>query len=597
MDFKICNLKQLIDKINDDLGNFCQDFAQKRKDLTNKSRTSNTHILFKFNDEERDWAINEGGGTEVQYHIFLREGEVGYGIGFNTQYVPFANEMPPIDYMRPYANAFLQIYPLWKEKLDKEGFSWIYCSLEDYSNLQDDSYYLFGKTFKLQDDVIKESDYAQMLKDIKGTLFELYCRIFNVKEQAIMDAKKIEDYTRILKSKHNIILQGAPGTGKTYSTAAISLSVLGVNDIDLTNHDKVMEKYKQLEGTQIFFTTFHQSMDYEDFVEGLKPCIQTDKDDNSIGVTYEVEDGIFKRACRFAYPYKNKDIRDCIDDYIKSIKGYNNKKEIPTKSGRSTLYVWWKEGNKTISVRSKNSKSDKGEEYSHSPLNIEKIKQRALGKGSENNWPNYAQAFIEAVKKEYAQINKPVVLIIDEINRGNVSKIFGELITLLEADKREQLFVELPYSKDKFSVPYNLYIIGTMNTTDRSTGTLDYALRRRFAFITLKADETIINSYYDANDQDLKTTSRKLFLNIRNFINSPEHLNGEMSIDDLMVGHSYFMAKNKDELKDKIQYEVCPLINEYINDGLLQVSEKEKEVAFKSWIKLEEIPSNEGTTE
>lgn len=216
--------------------------------------------------------------------------------------------------------------------------------------------------------------------------------------------------------------------------------------------------------------------------------------------------------------------------------------------------------------------------------------------GTENNWPNYAQAFIEAVRNEYyPKANKPVVLIIDEINRGNVSKIFGELITLLEADKREQLSVELPYSKICFSVPSNLYIIGTMNTTDRSTGTLDYALRRRFAFITLKADETIINSYYDTNDQDLKTTSRKLFLNIRNFINSPEHLNGEMSIDDLMVGHSFFMAKNKDELKDKIEYEVCPLINEYINDGLLKVSKKEKELAFKSWIKLEEIPSDEGT--
>ncbi len=413
-----------------------------------------------------------------------------------------------------------------------------------------------------------------------------------------MDAKKIEDYTRILKSKHNIILQGAPGTGKTYNTAAISLSVLGVNDIDLMNHGEVMEKYKSLEGSQIFFTTFHQSMDYEDFVEGFKPRIQTDKDGNTIGVTYEAEDGIFKRACRSVAMDDNNYIVECIDNYIKSITGYGNKKEIPTISGRSTLYVWWNEGNSTISVRSKNSKSDKGEEYTPSPLNIEKVKLQAFGRGSENNWPKYAQAFIEAVKKEYSpKANKPVVLIIDEINRGNVSKIFGELITLLESDKREQLSVELPYSKTFFSVPSNLYIIGTMNTTDRSTGTLDYALRRRFAFITLKADETIINSYYDTiNNQELKIISGKLFSNIRNFINSSEHLNGEMGIDDLMVGHSYFMAKNKDELRDKIEYEICPLVNEYINDGLLKVSEKEKELAFNSWINLEEIPFNNGTT-
>lgn len=410
------------------------------------------------------------------------------------------------------------------------------------------------------------------------------------------DIAYLEKCSNLLLKKHNIILQGAPGTGKTYNTAAIALKTLDVTDIDFTDHKAVMKRYDTLLGDQIFFTTFHQSLDYEDFVEGLKPHVQTDADGNSIGVTYEPEDGIFKRACNAVQTDTSKDIVECIDDYLQKIKGYQNKREIPTVTGRSSLYVWWKEGNSTISCRSTNSTSSRGKEYTPSPLNIEKIKLQAQGKGVENNWQQYAQAFIEAVKKEYhATTNKPVVLIIDEINRGNVSKIFGELITLLESDKRlngnHPIKVILPYSKNEvFGVPSNLYIIGTMNTTDRSTGTLDYALRRRFAFITLKSQDSVIKKYYsDANNEVLGTVALALFEDIKKFIENPKHLCGEMSIDDLMVGHSYFMAESEDELHDKVEYEIIPLINEYINDGILNVKNEEKKTAFNSWLSLSPV--------
>jgi 5-methylcytosine-specific restriction protein B len=141
-----------------------------------------------------------------------------------------------------------------------------------------------------------------------------------------------------------------------------------------------------------------------------------------------------------------------------------------------------------------------------------------------------------------------------------------------------------------FGVPSNLYIIGTMNTTDRSTGTLDYALRRRFAFITLKSQGSVIRKYYsDVNNEDLGNVALALFEDIKAFIENPKHLCGDLSVDDLMVGHSYFMAESEDELHDKVEYEIIPLINEYINDGILNVKSEEKKSAFNSWLFLSPI--------
>lgn len=394
---------------------------------------------------------------------------------------------------------------------------------------------------------------------------------------------------QLLEHKRNIIIQGAPGTGKTYNTASIALKVLGVTDIDLTDHEAVIRRYKELTGKRIFFTTFHQSLDYEDFVEGLKPCVQTNEQGESVGVTYELENGIFKRACQAVTEDESKDITECINDFLQhKINGFENRRVIPTTTGKSSFYAWWEEGHTTIKCRSTHSTITHDETHSPSPLNIEKVKDQALGEGMENNWPRYAEAFIEAVKEEYnIHGNNKVVLIIDEINRGNVAKIFGELITLLEVDKREgsehPIQVTLPYSKELFSVPKNLYIIGTMNTTDRSTGTIDYALRRRFAFVTLKSDKSVIEKHY--TEPTLKDQALALFKNIKEFIRKKQC--GDLGIDDLMVGHSYFMSASEEELRDKMEYEVLPLISEYINDGILNVSSKEKEAAFEAWRKLQ----------
>ena len=398
----------------------------------------------------------------------------------------------------------------------------------------------------------------------------------------------------ILRQKKQIILQGAPGTGKTYKTAAIAVGMCRPTFSDFEDHQKVMEEYERLQNEgQIAFCTFHQSMDYEDFIEGLKPEVKGD------GVEYNVENGIFKTICELAQTKENADIATCIDKYLQTIKGYENKKIIPTVTGKSELYVWWTEGNDTISTRSVLSKSEKGDQYSPSPLNIEKVKMQALGEGVENNWRQYAQAFINAVKKEYNLENqvsdKPYVLIIDEINRGNVSKIFGELITLLEADKRSgggshHISLKLPYSKEDFSVPSNLYIIGTMNTTDRSTGTIDYAVRRRFAFVTLESRADIIEKW--CNSQSIPSGVKKASLDLFAQINGlsrndnssfiAKHKASDFELEDLKVGHSYFMAKDMASLKLKMRYEVVPLIKEYIKDGILR-SMSDDDKYFDCW--------------
>lgn len=337
---------------------------------------------------------------------------------------------------------------------------------------------------KIGVEIDRDDSFSGYINDIKNINKFMEENNFNFKNYRVIDLLGLEEFNMndeittleiidILKQKKQIILQGAPGTGKTYITAEIAVSLI---DGNIRNDRKLlMNRYKELiDRNQIFFTTFHQSMDYEEFVEGFKPVAN---DDN---IYYEVKDGIFKEACN-------------------------------------------------------STKTAGNEEH-----------------------------------------NNPVVLIIDEINRGNIAKIFGELITLLESDKRtgseNEIKVILPYSKEVFSVPNNLYIIGTMNTTDRSIGYIDYALRRRFAFIPIKAQKEKIENYYE--DEDLKKIATDLFDSIEEVIS--ENLNDEFDIDDIMIGHSYFMAKDIEELNTKLNYEIKPLLLEYLKDGILQNSSELK---------------------
>ena len=150
---KITSLQELVVDVNKKLGpEFCDKFRYKRKELGQYNRATSSGILFKLTDPDRDWAINEGGGTEIQYHIFYRENEIGYGLGFNAQYVPFANNKSPIEYIKPFVEAILFLYEKNDDRiklLEQKGFSIINGRWDDLKNIQYGDYYLFGKTIKL----------------------------------------------------------------------------------------------------------------------------------------------------------------------------------------------------------------------------------------------------------------------------------------------------------------------------------------------------------------------------------------------------------------------------------------------------------------
>ncbi len=392
----------------------------------------------------------------------------------------------------------------------------------------------------------------------------------------------------LFRQKKNIILQGAPGTGKTYKTAELALSIIGelptrnAGEDEKSFHKRVMDAYNariiklNREGSfvdpdaQIGFVTFHQSMDYEDFVEGIKPKTNNEQ------VAYDIENGIFKSICKKAMPKFNDAVDNFEEVWGKLIAELNEKEKIsiPLLKGTSTFDIELNEYGDGLATRTYlDGKEDweRGRSRFFSKDQLYRVYQDLPGIPSGGH-DNYRKAIIKELKKNYGLLEfkkgtqegsspKNYVLIIDEINRGNVSKIFGELISLLEADKRvggdHPLTVTLPYSKESFSVPSNLYIIGTMNTTDRSVGSIDYAVRRRFAFVTLEADE---NKVPEGN-------ARNLFNAVKNFLNKSKY---DMDIEDLMVGHSYFMDANN--LQMKWQYEILPLLMEYHKDGIISKS-------------------------
>lgn len=272
----------------------------------------------------------------------------------------------------------------------------------------------------------------------------------------------------------NFIIYGAPGTGKTYSTAEYALAIIENRAADtskktVAERKAVMAKYNgYVKNGQIVFTTFHQSYGYEEFIQGLRPNTESE------GMAFKTVDGTFK-----------------------------------------------------------------------------KIADKALN-DPDNNY----------------------VIIIDEINRANISKVFGELITLIEEDKRwgevNETCATLQ-SGDIFAVPNNLYIVGTMNSADKSISLIDAALRRRFVFIEQQPDDSLVE------DSILKKVLHEMNLLLAK----------ELDSTDLLVGHSYFMNKTADNLCDIMNNNIIPLLYEYFYDNRKKVASILNEVITKAGANVE----------
>ena len=451
-----------------------------------------------------------------------------------------------------------------------------------------------------------------------------------------------DDVVRIWERRKNIVLYGAPGTGKTYDVPELAVRLCDPSFMAAEpSREEIVSRYNQLKTEKrIAFTTFHQSLDYEDWIEGLRPVVNENNQ-----VTYEIESGIFKKLCEEAERPVVKDKQVGIADnavvWKVSLAGTGDNPVRSDCMKNSYIRIGWDGYGPVISDETDWSVyNGEGKQILDAYINKMKVGDIVMSCYSsqtidaigvvvgdyefEDKFPNYKRVrrvnwLVKNINENIVEMNdgktmtlgtvyrlnsitldnvksilekydtsskmeendKAYVMVIDELNRGNVSKVFGELITLLEADKRKGRInaesVVLPYSKKAFHIPNNVYLIATMNTADRSLGSLDYAIRRRFAFITEKPFGLEVEGF----DEDLFEKVSSLF--VKNFdeykesgwdqtmkLEPADTLSDEYKPEDVWIGHSYFLMQDEeDNTSNRLLYEIIPLLEEYIRDGVL----------------------------
>ena len=426
-------------------------------------------------------------------------------------------------------------------------------------------------------------------------------------------------YSRKLIESKNIIFRGAPGTGKTYLAKQIAADIISDGYYD--NYELLSDEQKQ----QIEFVQFHPSYDYSDFVEGLRPRI------NEGVMLFELQDGIFKKfvaKARANYENSQKtpeiiakeiEVQEDITSFLDEVEfGVD---QFQTMKG-STFYISSIDG-KYISIPENNIVNKLSinivdiKKMLESGVDFKKVKDISTFFGKTFNVQVYSYYFaiFQAIKKSRKARIKPTVeseklkkyiFIIDEINRGEISKIFGELFFAIDPGYRGRAgaistqYSTMSSNEEKFYIPENVYIIGTMNDIDRSVDSFDFAMRRRFRFIEIKADSTTdmldgltnININLDSLENDtLKEDALNRMERLNKAIVEVEGLN-----ENYQIGAAYFLKLKTLDFNQLWEDYLQPLLQEYIQ-GLYNEAEIMTTFAKAYGYKEDKIGDGNGTFE